>query len=185
VASLEDFEREGTFEELVQHRWRFANDPASYMFSISLDSQHDGKACLQAHGQSGADTAYQTVAVIPNCKYRLTGWVRTQLEVPAATQAPSSADISGSDVQDAVPEIAPPALESTTPASPNVGACFAILNRDETSEIVTGTTEWKRITWEFTTGDETAVTIGCRLGMPDQVCNGTAWFDDLKLEKVE
>ena len=186
AASLSDFQREGTFEGLVQHRWRLP-DTRRWVksFAVSSDDPHSGKTCLQAKGIYGLVTAQQTVAVVPNSKYRLTGWIRTQLEVPAAVEPQLAAEASGSEPQNAAEAPVSPTEEVTVSSTPIVGACFAILGREEASEIVTGTTQWTQVTWEFATGDETTTTIGCRLGMPDQVCNGTAYFDDLKLEKVE
>ena len=182
VGNLEDFEREGTFEGLVQHRWRFLG---YYMFSASSYDPHQGKECLQAVGQFGAVMAHQTVSVLPNSRYRLTGWIRSRLEVPEALAASKPEEAVGSDIENPAPLTDPPALESSEPTSPAVGACFAILNREDTSEIISGVTDWKQVTVEFTTGDETTITLGCRLGMPDQSCTGRAWFDDLKLEEIK
>ena len=50
---------------------------------------------------------------------------------------------------------------------------------------LTGTSDWKQITWEFNSNDSSTLTLGCRMGLPDNPCTGTAWFDDLVLEKVE
>jgi hypothetical protein len=154
AASLEDFQRESTFEGLTQHRWRFPATTVASSFTVSSNNSHSGKTCLQAQGSYGPVMAQQTVAVIPNSKYRLTGWIRTELEVPA--------------------------IEATAPGAPLVGASFAIVDREETSEVITGTSDWKQVTWDFSTGDANSITLGCRLGL----AVGTAWFDDLKLDKV-
>ena len=53
------------------------------------------------------------------------------------------------------------------------------------SEYVRDTTDWKQITREFQTGDVTTIQLGCRLDNPQTSDGGTAWFDDLVLEKVE
>jgi hypothetical protein len=49
------------------------------------------------------------------------------------------------------------------------------------SVAVIGTTEWTQVTFEFQTGDATTMQVGCR----SRDCTGTAWFDDLHLEKLE
>ena len=66
------------------------------------------------------------------------------------------------------------------------GVSMGLLNRPETSEVISATTDWKQVTLEFTTTEtETPVSPGFRLGLEGQQISGTAWFDDLKLEKVE
>ena len=120
--------------------------------------------------------AHQTVEVMPNSKYRLTGWIRTQVEVPPLAAAQSATELSA----DASPNAAVP----TTPVAPAAGACFGIIDRDDNSEMVTGTREWIQVTWEFETGDSTTLTLGCQLGTTSTPCAGTAWFDDLVLERL-
>ena len=66
-----------------------------------------------------------------------------------------------------------------------IAACFGIVDREDVSESITGTSDWKQITWEFNSNDSSTLTLGCRVGRPDSPCVGTAWFDDLMLEKVE
>jgi hypothetical protein len=73
-----------------------------------------------------------------------------------------------------------------SPSTRLVGECFAVLGREETSEVISATGDWKQVTLEFTTLEyETTISLGCRLGFEGQQVTGTAWFDDLKLEKVE
>ena len=202
VSSPDDFQREGTFEAMFQHHWRipdsnfftpeeldregfvrqrrwFAYASINPSFILTSEDPHSGKACLQVRGGFDATSVHQSVAVSPNSRYRLTGWIRSQLEMPALD------DSSDAIPQDPLVETATPAIDSPALGGPAVGACFAILNREETSEIVTGTTDWKQITWEFTTRDETTITLNCQVGGKNERCEGTAWFDDLKLEKVE
>lgn len=66
------------------------------------------------------------------------------------------------------------------------GASIGLLNRPETSEVISATTDWKQVALEFTTTEsETTLSPGFRFGLEGQQITGTAWFDDLKLEKVE
>lgn len=113
----------------------------------------DGAIQLSITGPSDDLRVLQAVEVLPHSRYRLSGWVKTQNVV---------IDQEGG----------------------RVGACLTIDNPPFYGHVesVTGTNEWREITWEFTTDTETTRQIGCRLGYYGSTCTGTAWFDDLKLE---
>ena len=163
-ASLQDFSREGTFENLTQHRWRFWKEGRE-KYALATDDSHSGTYCLEIQNTQGlTPMAFQTVDVVPNSKYRMSGWIRTELIAPY--QQPTVA----------------PAEQSLTS---DAGACFGIIGREDISEIVTGTSDWKQITWDFQTGETATISLGCRMGSNITTCTGTAWFDDLKLEKIE
>ena len=161
AVSIEGFNREATFEGLYRHHWQFwPSEDYAGAFGLVYHPAYS-QTRLQASSQYGPVMAYQAVTVEPNTKYRLTGRLRyippTQ---PAAPSQPSS--------------------------TPIPGASIGLLNRPETSEVISATTDWKQVTFEFTTTEtETTVSPGFRLGLEGQPISGTAWFDDLKLEKVD
>ena len=189
-ASIDEFHREATFEDLLQHHWQFSpheSDVAS--FSLVSEGAHEGAICLQAHSQNGPVTAYQTVTVEPNTKYRLSGWIRYDLlpMEPASESTPAVGDQTE-------PATAKGATGTDSPSEQPTfsffGASIGLRNRRETSletsEVIFATTDWKQVMLEFTaTENETTVSPGFLLDLEGQQISGTAWFDDLKLEKVE
>ena len=44
---------------------------------------------------------------------------------------------------------------------------------------------WKKLTYEFDTGNSTTYTLTLQNGISDSKCKGTAWFSDFKLEEAE
>ncbi len=158
VKELADFQSEADFEGSQLSHWEIStwkNRPSQV--SVSSDVFHEGSGALRIQVTEDADdvSVYQAVAVIPNSKYRLTGWIRTE----------------GVMVD--------PNESGTT------GAILNIFDREDSSESILGTSDWKQVTLEFHSGDQNVLNIGCRLGHHGRSCTGTAWFDDLKLEKVE
>ena len=63
------------------------------------------------------------------------------------------------------------------------GAHISIDGTMERSKLIDGTQDWTDLTLYFNSGNQTTVNIGFRLGGYDNECTGTAWFDDIKLEK--
>jgi len=63
------------------------------------------------------------------------------------------------------------------------GAHISIDGTMERSKLIAGTQDWTDLTLYFNSGNNTTVDIGFRLGGYDNECTGTAWFDDIKLEK--
>ena len=63
------------------------------------------------------------------------------------------------------------------------GAHISIDGTMERSKLIDGTQDWTDLTLYFNSGNNTTVDIGFRLGGYDNECTGTAWFDDIKLEK--
>jgi len=158
LTSPVQFAQEATFEDLALNHWRIAswrNRPEQ--LSVSSDLPHQGAAALKIQVTEEPDdiSLLQTISVEPNQQYRLTGWIRTE-------------------------NVAVDPREAGT-----IGACFTLYGQADASESVLGTSDWKEITWEFNSGDATTLDIGCRLGHNGSTCTGTAWFDDLELEKVE
>jgi WD40 repeat protein len=183
---IEDFNREATFEGLYRHHWQFWPDER-YVVSFGLASEqaHDGQTSLQAGSQNGPVMVHQTVTVEANTKYRLTGWIRYELPPaqPAAESTPAASNQAEAVEAPAVTETDSPSQPSSTPIP---GVSIGLLNRPETSEVISVTSDWKQVKLEFiTTESETTVSPGFRLRLEGQQVSGTAWFDDLKLEKVE
>lgn len=63
------------------------------------------------------------------------------------------------------------------------GAHISLEGTTERSSAVVGTQDWTELVLYFNSGNRESVKIGFRLGGYEDQCIGTAWFDDLKLEK--
>ena len=63
------------------------------------------------------------------------------------------------------------------------GAQISIDGTIERSDFIVGTQDWTELTMYFNSKNRTSVNLGFRLGGYDDTCTGTAWFDNLKLEK--
>ena len=97
----------------------------------------------------------QTVAVEPNTYYVLSGWIRT--DNVAVSPPDQLADI---------------------------GANLSIYGTWEHSVDLRGTNDWTYVSFEFDSGDNSEVTIACRLGYWSSTATGTAWFDDISLKET-
>ena len=62
------------------------------------------------------------------------------------------------------------------------GAHICIVNTEEKSDNVVGTSNWKDITFYFNSKNRTSICVGFRLGGHKDKCQGAAWFSDLKIE---
>ena len=158
VSTSAEFQQEATFDDSTVNHWQvttWKNRPEQV--SVSTDVIHEGTAALKMQITEDADdvSLYQPVNVVPNHLYRLTAWVKTD------------------DVVVGLQE------NGTT------GACLTLYDYAVSTESILGTNDWKMITLEFNSADVTVLNIGCRLGNHGSACTGTAWFDNLKLEKVE
>lgn len=65
----------------------------------------------------------------------------------------------------------------------DAGAQICIVDTTNCSKIITGTNDWQKIEYIFTSNNETELKLGFRLGGNQGECKGTAWFSDFKLEK--
>lgn len=63
------------------------------------------------------------------------------------------------------------------------GAQISINGTTETSEAITGTNDWKKVTLMFNSNNRETVEIGFRLGGYEEFSKGTAWFSDIELEQ--
>ena len=65
------------------------------------------------------------------------------------------------------------------------GAQISINGTTETSEAITGTNDWKKVTLMFNSNNRETVELGFRLGGYEEFSKGTAWFSDIKLEEAQ
>jgi len=153
-----DFHTEANFEEFNVNHWQIAtwkNRPLQVSVSSEVPQQGSGSLRIRVTEDADDVTVYQPVSVIRNSRYRLTGWIGTE-------------------------NVVVDSMETGT-----TGAILNIFDREDSSESILGTSDWKQVTLEFDSGEEDVLNIGCRLGQHGSSCTGTAWFDDLKLEKIE
>ncbi|MBP3256009.1 MAG: hypothetical protein J6M60_05930 [Clostridia bacterium] len=64
----------------------------------------------------------------------------------------------------------------------DVGAHISIGNTFEKSDNVTGTTDWKEVSFCFNSKNREKVDLGFRLGGAEGLVKGTAWFTDFTIE---
>ena len=64
------------------------------------------------------------------------------------------------------------------------GACIDLEGTWQTSQKVSKTHSWTKVSHDIVTGSETEVEIGGRLGFWSDACAGTAWFADFTLVKI-
>jgi hypothetical protein len=62
------------------------------------------------------------------------------------------------------------------------GASICTMGGFEYSPFLTGTFDWTKVQLTFRAPLSGIVTLGCRLGFYGGIINGTAWFDDLRIE---
>lgn len=116
---------------------------------------HSGAHALHVASQRGADASWsQSVKVVPNATYRLTGWIKTDKIEPRGGANGALFNVH---------ELQTPKLVKT-PA-------------------VVGTHDWTKVEVTFESGDHTALTINALLGGWGPA-SGNAWFDDLSLELI-
>ena len=140
---------------------------------------------MPAGSQYGPVMAHQTVTVEPRSRYRLTGWIRFDLSPSEPTAKTPSAN--GNQMETAIGTVTQEnASASDLTSTPIPGASIGLLNCPETSQVISATSDWKQVSLEFTATEvETVVSPGFRFGLEGQQISGTAWFDDMKLEKIE
>ena len=101
----------------------------------------------------------QTVPVDPGTLYNLSGWIKT--ENVAHTNGDPGADIGA-----------------------NLSLCLPIYGCFIHSPGLLGTNDWSYVTVEFNSLSNTQVTVAARLGTYNGEAIGTAWFDQLYLERL-
>ena len=98
----------------------------------------------------------QTVSVVPNSNYILSGWIKTE-------------NVGHSPPGELL----------------DIGANLSLYGTWEHSADLKGTNDWTYVSFEFNSGDNTEVTVACRLGYWSSTNTGTAWFDDIALTFVQ
>lgn len=63
------------------------------------------------------------------------------------------------------------------------GAHICSNTTQERTEMITGTSDWQKLTFMFNSKNETEVNIGFRLGGYEALSKGTVWFSDFKVEQ--
>ena len=63
------------------------------------------------------------------------------------------------------------------------GAQIVLKDVEEHSEVISGTSEWKKLELCFNSKNNNTVTVGFRLGGNGYKAKGTAWFSDIKIEQ--
>jgi len=71
------------------------------------------------------------------------------------------------------------------PDGTDAGANLSLMGGWIRSEGVFGTSDWTCTSVVFNTGTDTQVTVAARLGFYSGTTTGTAWFDDLRLERMD
>lgn len=70
----------------------------------------------------------------------------------------------------------------TESGTQNGGAHISLVGTTLMSYPITGTNDWKEVTFYFQSQNKTTVNIGFRLGGYEELAKGTAWFSDFKVE---
>ena len=63
------------------------------------------------------------------------------------------------------------------------GAQIILKDSEEHSEVISGSTEWKKLEFCFNSKNNKTITVGFRLGGNGYKVKGTAWFSDIKIEQ--
>ena len=123
-------------------------------FEWSSDFFHSGSRSVRVLNTIANDARWtQTVTVLPNTDYRLSGWIMTN-DVAHST-----------DVKDAGANLS--ILDGTTNFS---------------TPTLFGDNDWTFVSLNFNSGTSTQVIVAARVGTYSGATTGSAWFDDLTLE---
>lgn len=142
-------------------QWQVSPAPAQ----VAVDARvaHEGARSLRilfnASVQVDFRNVWQTVAVEPSTRYRLSYFVRTDKVESAATLATIVTDAAAETIT----------LGSSAP-------------------VPTGTNDWQQVTFELTTGPKTEAVVVrlVRVGCPGESCPiyGKIWYDDFDLQRA-
>lgn len=133
------------------------------LFSWSDEEAFSGCRSVMIYappGQPNDARWIQQAPVEPNTTYRLSGWIKTE-----------GVERSGQAVQ--------------------AGANLSILDQDLTETVfaragdLLGDNDWTYVEMTFNSRQKTAITVAARLGFYSGTTSGTAWFDKIKLVRVE
>jgi len=141
--------------------WLTAVSEGSADFIWSSEIAHSGdKSICITHADEATSSFYQTISVFPSFDYKLSVYIKTEdVEVGAAWFEGGAQIMVKGDV---------------------AGDWW-----DNMTERVGGTTEWTKVTLEFsTTSEASSIEIHCHLGVGMKI-KGTAWYDDVIVEGTE
>ncbi|RDB02445.1 hypothetical protein DVG78_28790 [Runella aurantiaca] len=138
--------------------------PDQAVFSWLVGQGRNGSNCIRIYSgpvagpvQSNDVQAYQILFLAPYTNYVLKGWIKTE----NVTTNANPGGVGGG-------------LSVTTSLD---SADFPLRSKD-----IKGTTDWTQVLLPFNSGDG-YVRISCRLGFTAADSEGTAYFDDLRLER--
>jgi len=66
----------------------------------------------------------------------------------------------------------------------NFGAILSLEGTFETTKSIEHSKSWTRVEFEFDSGPNDRIKVGCRLGHNSSVASGKAWFDQLELVEL-
>jgi len=125
-------------------------------FEWSSVFAHSGIRSVKISNNTANDARWtQTVNVLPNSTYRLSGWIKTE-NVAHTLENPINSAYDG-------------------------GANLSVLIGYYPITPLFGTNDWTYTSMEFNSQSNTQITVATRVGMYGGITTGTAWFDDLKL----
>lgn len=118
---------------------------------------HEGGRSVKIAPDSANDARwFQTVGVMENTDYVLSGWIKTRNVANSIQSVNAGANLS---------------VETNLPGTGLFTRTPALL----------GTNDWTYVSVVFNTGDNWEIQIDARLGMFSGMTTGTAWFDDIRL----
>ena len=155
---------EGDIGQSGRELFQWQVTPAPFA-QVAVDARvaHGGQRSLRvlfnSSGQTDFRNVWQTVAVEPATRYRLTYFVRTNELTSAATLLTVVSDAASETV----------AIAQSEAVSP-------------------GTNDWRQASVEFTTGAKTEAVVVriVRVGCPSEACPifGKIWYDDFDLQRA-
>ena len=122
------------------------------IFTWDDTQSHDGSKNVKIAADSPDDAYWaQTIPVVPNTDYVLSGYIKTENVGHTAESTDMGANLS----------------------------IFGSWN--EHSQPLFGSNEWTHVSFAFNSGERSHVTVAARLGFWSGMTTGAAWFDDLEL----
>ncbi|MFN8346879.1 MAG: Ig-like domain-containing protein [Spirosomataceae bacterium] len=159
--STVDFVNGGAFSYWLKGGWK----PNQAVFSWLAGLGRNGSNCIKIYSgpasgpvQSNDVQAYQIIRLLPYTNYVLKGWIKTE-------------------------------NVTTNANSGGVGGCLSVTTSVYSSDFpprstdIKGTNDWTQVMLPFNSGDG-YVRISCRLGFTAGDSEGTAYFDDLRIEPL-
>lgn len=144
--------KDPSFESTGQSPWTAGSwrNNSTAARVVPFATARDGKRVVLLSADQPDDAHFrQTVTVKPKTKYLLAGWARSA-DVVIGEKGGTS------------------------------GASLSVLGGFERSrENLTGTADWKYLSFVFDSADRTSVDVAVRLGHHSSTASGKAWFDDL------